>query len=911
MAFTLNGSVVSCSPAALEPLSEALRERLGCREVKVGCDAGDCGACTVLVNGDVVCACLTPARQVCGKSVETLTGLLESDPVARSVSNSFQVMGAAQCGICSPGMIVSAVALLRAMPEPTEAEVADALGGVLCRCTGYRSIIDAVLNVECDRTESRGRLDGVGASIARVDGSAKVNGTEVFGDDVGQRDWLEILVIRSPFARATFAFGDLEGFLSSNPELSAILTADCVPGLNRIGVIPGFIDQPVFAERVAAFRGEAVAAVVGSRDFVRSFDPNSFPIEWEVLPAVSAMDEAIQDGACLVHADRPGNVMCSGMVRRGSLEHGLATADEVVEGDFTTSFVEHAYIEPEAGCAIARNGRVEVHAGTQAPVMDQEGLAAILAMKRQDVRVVPTAAGGGFGSKLDLSVQPYLALAALKTGKPVRMAYSRTESMQATTKRHPASIHMKIGARKDGRLCAISYEGQFNTGSYASWGPTVVNRVPVHASGPYKIDNYVARTWGIHTNNPPSGAFRGFGVPQSAIAQECLFDELADKLEVDPLEFRIVNALENGFPTVCGQVFSQGVGIRMCLQKLRTPWTDANDEAAEFNRRARRSGSTDRMGVGIAAGWYGCGNTSLPNPSTIKAGIRPDGAVVLHQGAVDIGQGSNTAIAQIFAESLGVSTSKLQLLPGDTDITPDAGKTSASRQTFVSGNAARLAGLALRASVLRMCNASETASLEFEDGEIRVEEAADEHVVDLSRLDADEEGYVLKACETYDPPTRPLDQDGQGIPYAQFGYAAQMAVAVVDCALGTVSVRGIVAAHDVGRAINPMLVEGQVHGGVAQGLGMALMEEYVPGVTENLHDYLIPTIGDVPPIRTIIIEDPDEHGPFGAKGLGEHALIPTAPAILNAIRRACGARLTHVPATPSRIFQAIRRRHGN
>ena len=429
--------------------------------------------------------------------------------------------------------------------------------------------------------------------------------------------------------------------------------------------------------------------------------------------------------------------------------------------------------------------------------------------------------------------------------------------------------------------------------------------MPVHASGPYKVHDYSAKTWGIHTHNVPSGAFRGFGVPQSAIAQEMLFDELAERLGIDPLEFRIENALETGFPTVCGQVFSQGVGIRACLEALRPFWSASNRDAEGFNHRAESDGNPERMGVGVAAGWYGCGNTSLPNPSTIKAGIRSDGSVVLHQGAVDIGQGANTAIAQIFAEALGVPTADVELASGDTDITPDAGKTSASRQTFVSGNAARLAGAALRNTLLRMCNASTNATLEFCNGAVRITDSSAGHLVDLGSIEPDDEGYVLRAVETYDPPTTPLDEDGQGVPYAQYGYAAQMARLVVDTGLGTVRVQEVVAAHDVGRAINPMLVEGQVHGGIAQGLGMALMEEYVPGRTENLHDYLIPTIGDMPPVRTIIIEDPDEHGPFGAKGLGEHALIPTAPAILNAIRRSCGARLTHVPATPSRILAAL------
>ena len=904
--FRLNGNPAECAPDPCERLSETLRERMGCRDVKVGCDAGDCGACTVLLDGAPVCACLTPSPQVAGKEVVTLSGLLGSDRRANDLAEAFQRHGAAQCGICTPGMVVSAVALLRSNPSPGEPAVKDALGGVLCRCTGYRKIIDAVLDINGNRRPDRpSAFEGVGASIRRVDGAAKVEGREIFGDDAGHPDWLGLLIIRSPYPHASFRIGCLEEFVRENDGIDAVLTARDVPGLNRMGVIPGFIDQPVFAESRARFRGEAVAALVGRRDVLQRFDPGRFPIEWDELPAITGIGDALDDDAEPVHVDRPGNVMCSGVVRRGNVDAALRDAAIVVEGRYSTPFVEHAYIEPEAGCGFVRDGRIEVHAGTQAPVMDRDGLAAILAMGQGRVRVVPTAAGGGFGSKLDLSVQPYLALAALTTGGPVRIAYTRTESMQATTKRHPAEILMRVGATGDGRICGIEYEGRFNTGAYASWGPTVVNRVPVHASGPYRVDNYRASTWGVHTHNPPSGAFRGFGVPQTAIAQETLFDELADGLDIDPLEFRIRNALVNDEPTVCGQVFRQGVGIKACLEALRPHWSSANRTSDRFNRRAEDSGSPERMGVGIASGWYGCGNTSLPNPSTIKAGVRRDGTVVLHQGAVDIGQGSNTVIAQIFAVALGVPTSGLVLESADTDMTPDGGKTSASRQTYVSGNAARLSGESLRRSILRMCNASEDASLEIGEGCIRVADRAGAHVIRLDGMDPDPDGYVLSACETYDPPTTPLDEDGQGEPYAQFGYAAQMAVLVVDIALGTVRVEEFVAAHDVGRAINPLLVEGQVHGGIAQGLGMALMEEYVPGRTENLHDYLIPTFGDVPPVSTIIIEEPDAHGPYGAKGLGEHALIPTAPAILNAIRRACGAKLRSVPATPSRVLAGI------
>lgn len=901
--FHLNYAQVDIWPDPGERLSEVLRERLGARDVKIGCNAGDCGACTVLIDGEAVCACMVPAGRMEGSTVETLTGLVANDPIAHRLTEAFQNHGAAQCGICTPGMIVSAVALLRSTPQPTPTDVEDALGGVLCRCTGYRKIIDAVIEagavVETLGPDGSG---AVGTSIRRLDGVAKVEGREIFGDDLAPPGTLELRIIRSPYPRASFVFGDLDQFRADTPGIEAVLTAADIPGINCFGVIPAFADQPVFAEGEARFDGEAVAAIIGTAEALAAFEDADFPIHWTELPAVCKVDAARADGAVQLHPTRTGNLMCRGFVACGDAEAALASADVTVEGHFNSGFVEHAYIEPEAGFAQLVDGTIEVHACTQAPVMDMEGLEDILALPRGKVRIIPTAAGGGFGSKLDLSVQPFLALATLKTGMPVRITYTRSESMRSTTKRHPSDITLKIGATKDGHIKGFHFSGKFNTGAYASWGPTVSTRVPVHASGPYVIADYWAEAMGIHTNCAPAGAFRGFGVPQAAIAQEVLFDELAEKLALDPLEFRIRNAMANGTRTVCGQVFSQGVGIGACLTALRPAWQRLRAEAAAFNA----TGGTSRRGIGVAAGWYGCGNTSLPNPSTIKAGITRDGRLRLHQGAMDIGQGANTVIAQIFAQALGVSVHHVELIGADTTITPDAGKTSASRQTFVSGNAARLSGDAMRADILRRCNASAEAIIAFEGAALRISDAGIEHLIALDSLTTDDEGYVLRSEESYDPPTRPLDANGQGAPYAQYGYAAHIALVEVDTALGTVKPLHFTAAHDVGQAINPLLIEGQVHGGIAQGLGMALMEEYLPGRTNNLHDYLIPTFGDVPPIDTFIIEEPDEHGPFGAKGLGEHVLIPTAPAILNAIRHATGAKLRQVPATPSRVAAALR-----
>ena len=902
--FTLNDKPVEVVVDPLRRLSDVLREDLGQKGTKVGCNAGDCGACSVLADGLAVCACMVPVGRLEGADIRTVEGLAE-DGLPNRLQKAFLHFGAAQCGICTPGMLVAATGLLASNARPTEDDVKDALGGVLCRCTGYAKIITAVMAAHEFDAEPLVVEPGqaVGARLNRLDGEEKVLGTDLFGDDVAPADTAVLIVIRSPHHRASFKFGDLDGFIAGTPGLLKVLTADDIPGRNLHGVIPPEADQPVFAASETRFKGEAVAAVVGEPGTMRDFDVADFPVTWSELPACLTPDEAVAETAPQMHDHRPGNILMNGIVQRGDLDGGFTAPGAVtVEGDFSTGFVEHGYIEPEAGLARRVGNRIELEVCTQSPYMDRDDTAAILGIANEDVRVIPTAVGGGFGSKLDLSVQPYIALAAWLLDRPVRLTYSRQETMTSTTKRHPSAINARIAADKQGKLLAMDFQGVFNTGAYASWGPTVGNRVPVHASGPYVYAAYRARSQAVHTHCAPAGAFRGFGVPQSAIVQESLFDELADKLNIDRLEFRLQNALTNGQPTVCGQIFDKGVGIQACLESLKPHWDRALKDAEEFNAG---SDGLVRRGVGVAGMWYGCGNTSLPNPSTIKVGLRSNGQLVLFQGAVDIGQGSNTVITQICADAAGLDIRDFSLVYGDTDRTADAGKTSASRQTFISGKASYLAGVDLRDKILRLVNAGQDATLSIRDGQIDTGDDTGNNRIDLASLPVDEDGFVLTGEGTYDPPTKPLDENGQGEPYAIFGYGAHMMEVEVDTRLGTVQLVKLTAAHDVGRAINPTLIEGQIEGGAAQGLGLALMEEFVPGRTENLHDYLIPTIGDVPPVQSILVEVPNSHGPYGAKGIGEQVLIPTAPAILNAIRHATGAVLRHMPATPEKVRNAI------
>jgi CO/xanthine dehydrogenase Mo-binding subunit/aerobic-type carbon monoxide dehydrogenase small subunit (CoxS/CutS family) len=897
----VNGRAYDYSGNPAKRLSDALRDDLGLTGTKVGCNAGDCGACTVLVDGKQVCSCLTAVAQVGGRSITTVEGLAGNESLS-GLQRAFHKHGAAQCGICTPGMLMAAADLLSGNPQPSAGQVKDALGGVLCRCTGYQKIIEAVLDAaHAELAPLPASGSAIGARTPKVDGVPKLTGGENYGADAIPADALWLRVLRSPHHYAAFELGDLAAFAAAHPGVERVLSARDVPG-NGFGIYPHIKDQPVLADGVARFRGEAVLALVGTRDAVAAVSEDDFPIRYSPLPPVMGIAAAAAPNAPLVQAGKADNILLDGQVRKGDAAAAFARCAAIAEGSFETGFVEHAYIEPEAGWAERVGERLEIHVTTQTPYMDRDEIALVMKLKQEQIRIVPTACGGGFGGKLDLSVQPLIGLAAWLLKRRVACVYTRPESMASTTKRHPSQIRIKSGCDAKGKLVAIETVADFDTGAYASWGPTVATRVPIHASGPYFVPHVTARGRAYFTHCHPSGAFRGFGVPQGAIAHEAMMDELADKIGMDRLAFRRLNALKAGDATATGQVLAHSAGMPACLDALKPDWEKALAECAEFNRQANGK----RRGAGIGCMWYGIGNTALSNPSTMRLGLSAKGELTLYNGAVDIGQGSNTILTQIAADALGLPMEQFRILMGDTDLTADAGKTSASRQTFVSGKAAELAGRDLRRKLLELLEAAPDAALRLEGNVIRARDANGEREYDLAWLPPRHGTDVLRGEGYFDPPTSPQDANGQGVPYATYAFAAQMAVVEVDCELGRVKVLDIVAAHDVGKAINPIQVEGQIQGGTIQGLGLALMEEYLPGKTENLHDYLIPTIGDIPRMKCILIEDAEPLGPSGAKGVGEPGLIPTAPAILGAIHHATGVRMRRVPVLPHRLRAALK-----
>jgi CO/xanthine dehydrogenase Mo-binding subunit len=576
-----------------------------------------------------------------------------------------------------------------------------------------------------------------------------------------------------------------------------------------------------------------------------------------------------------------------------------------VEKKYHTARIEHSYLEPDAGAGyVDEDGTLVIYASTQNPHYDHKEVTGLLGLEDHQVRIVQAATGGGFGSKLDLNMQGFIGLAMLYLQKPVRMVYSREESFLATAKRHPLEMTFKTGADRNGKILAMKAMITADTGAYGSYGIAVASRAAVHATGPYEIENVEIESRCVYTNNPFCGAMRGFGTPQVAVAHESQMDLLAEKLGMDPLDLRILNALKPGSETGTGEKLKNSVGIGECLEAMRPYY-----ERAKASWRTSTAEPFKKRGLGLGAMWYGIGNTGVQNPSTARVKIDLGGNVSLFTGCADIGQGSTTVLAQIAAEVLGIRPEKIRLFVADTRCTTNAGATSASRQTYISGNAVKdaarkLADVLLTEAVNRL-KVPKTA-LVLEEGFVKHAGNPD-HKVEFSELAqrANRKGIPLKWQGFFDPETIPLDPEtGRGIPYATYAFAGQLALLTVDTLTGEVDVEKIFAAHDVGKAIHPENVKGQICGGVAMGLGFALMEEFVPGQTLSMKDYPIPTCADVPEIVTIIVESPEPSGPFGAKGVGEPALIPTAPAILNALADALGERIYSLPANLERVLEA-------
>jgi CO/xanthine dehydrogenase Mo-binding subunit len=743
-------------------------------------------------------------------------------------------------------------------------------------------------------------LQFVGQSIPRVGAREKVTGAARYSADIELDAPLTLKALRSDRPHAEIVRIDAEKALALK-GVAAVFTAKDVPGKNLTGIIVK--DQPLLAADKVRCVGDPVALVAAETAAAAEAALKAIEVVYRDLPPVFDPEAAMAEEAPRVHAK--GNVMATRTILRGDAAAAFARCRSVIEKTYRTTFIEHNYIEPDAGAGfVDADGTLVIHASTQNPHYDLKDVVTLLGLADEKVRIVQAATGGGFGSKLDLNVQGFIGLALYHLKRPVRYVYSREEAYLATAKRHPLVMKMKTGADENGRLLALQATIVCDTGAYASYGPAVANRAPVHATGPYEIENADILSYGVYTNNPFCGAMRGFGTPQIAFAHESQIDLHAQDLGLDPLAVRMLNAHRAGSTTATGQVLAASVGIGDCLAAVQPHY-----EAARNGWRAAPAGPCRKRGIGIGAMWYGIGNTGVQNPSTARVEMDLGGSVTLFTGCADIGQGSSTVLSQIAAEILGLTPGAIRLVTADTKFTTNAGATSASRQTYISGNAVKEAAGKL-AEVLKTEAVDKLkvakSALVFDGGHVAVGGMPDRRVsfAELARR-AHSKGIALSWQGYFDPETVPLDpQTGQGVPYATYAFAAQLALVSVDVLTGEVAVEKIVAAHDVGRAIHPENVIGQICGGVAMGLGFALMEEFEPGKTLSMKDYHIPTGVDMPEVVPIIVESPEPTGPFGAKGVGEPALIPTAPAILNAIADALGIRIYSLPANLERVLAA-------
>ena len=705
------------------------------------------------------------------------------------------------------------------------------------------------------------------------------------------------------------------------PGVVAVLTAADVRGTNRLKISRA--DTPVLCDEKVRYVGDPVAVVVAESEAQAAAALGAVVVGYEPLAAVFDARAALAEGAPQIHADSP-NLLSLLQVVRGDAPAALAAAEVRVGGRFTTSPIEHAYLEPDAGTAyVDDDGVLVIRAGSQNIYQDHKSLTEALGVAPEKLRIVQTPTGGAFGGKLDVSVQGVLGAAALRLGRPVKLVYTREETHLATTKRHGFEIEGRLAADAGGRLTALEMDILSDTGAYASFGKSVMTRALAHVSGPYLIPNVSVTGRVVFTNGPIGGAMRGFGVPQVLFAVESMMDELADTLGVDRLEFRRRNALQKGDATCTGQTLDHDLGFVECLDRLRPLYDEARRRAAAPAAAGavgsegvaatapavggaapptRPAGGSAR-GVGLGCFWFGPGK-SKPDESEAHAELLDDGTVRVHVAAADIGQGSDTVFTQIAAHELGLPFEAIDMVSTDTGSCPDGGYSSGSRQTYLSGSAVQTAAGALGSAMVEAAAARlgvDAGDLFLEGGAVHSRRPDTPWVsfVDLAARGLAGRRFVGRRVADI---TAVDAETGQGKPYETYSFGVQMAEVAVDPTTGETRVERVTAVHDSGTPINMLTLEGQIEGGVAQGVGYALLEKFVRDETLNFNTYRIPRVKDVPEVVTIMVEVPRPGGPHGAAAVAECALVPTAPAIVNAIADATGVRVRDLPVAKERLL---------
>ena len=907
------------------PLLDLLRDDLDLTGSKKACDDGECGSCIVLLGEKAVKSCLLPASRAEGKEVTTIEGLparYNKNPgtqggrpnILHPLQTAFVELGATQCGFCIPGMIVQAEALLASNPNPTRDDVVKRLSGNLCRCTGYTKIIEAVLyagelmrgavarNVSRD---DNGHI--VGKGVVRLDAMDKATGRAKYAADLKMAGMLYAKVLRSPHHHANILSIDASA-ARAIPGVQAVLTAADVPG--KITMPSGRPQVNLFARDKVRFMGEAVAAVAAVSEEVAAEALSHIKVSYEILPAVLDPVLAGKDDAPQLHPPEKNKYLFTKVVQ-GDVAKGFAEADVVVESTYSTPGWEHAYMEPEAALAsMDDKGCMVVHAPQHHPFTGRDFIADMLAIDRSRVRIICPAMGGNFGGRGDFEASGITALLALKTGKPVKIVYTREESLLGSSKGYGYHMKFKTGATKDGKLVAMEAELVANGGS----GLLNIQRGLVdgmswcysHCTGPYYIPNVLVNVYEVYTNRPRSVPLRGGQGVNAALGHESQMEALAARLGLDPMELRRRNVLKVGSRTHRGQILEESVGATATLDALQGPYADAQAWATQ-----KSSSPVWKRGVGLGCSWYAHGGSA----NIVKAAVEllENGKVQVLAGSVEKGQGVLTILAQIAAEELGVPMDSLVMTIGDTMLAPYRVETNAQMTTVMVGGSVQRACHALKEALLQTASEvleEDRQKVVFRNGVAFSPRFAEEKLslVQLANYFR-QKGMPMRyegsfAWQRY----KPLDPEtGHGALCDVYTYGSAVAQVEVNVETGQVRVPKVVYACDSGTVINQQAFEGQIEGGVVMGLGFALKEKFEPGTTRNFRTYGLPTTQDAPETLTVVSvgEPASMGGAFGAKGVGDMSDIAAVPAVLNGVFNATGVRICHLPATRSKLLEAL------
>lgn len=845
--FQVNGQTVETSRDV--NLLEYLREELDITSAKNGCSEGSCGACMVLMDGKAVRACLFNTSKLEGKKIVTVEGLSEREKDV--FSWSYAKAGAVQCGFCMPGMVISTKAILESNPEPRREDISKALGFNICRCTGYvkieKAVLDAARMLKTGEEVPSGEETqlAVGERICRTDAREKALGEGKYVDDMKVPGMLHGAVLRPPKARVLVKGIDASEALAM-PGVVRVITAADIPGERHQGHI--IHDWPAMIEIGEATRyvGDAIALVAAETRAIAREAVKRIKLDYEELPPLVDPRRALDEDAPKLHPK--GNLLAKTVLRRGDVEKAIAEAAHVIRHHFSTPETEHAFMEPESALAIpGEDGTLTLYTGTQSIYDDHKGVVGVLGVAPEKVKVISAYVGGGFGGKEDLIVQHHASLLAFATGRPVKLTLGRQESLKVHPKRHAFEMDYTVAADAQGRITAVKADLLEDTGAYASLGGPVLQRACTHGAGPYKIPNVEIIGTGVYTNNPPGGAFRGFGVTQSCFAMEACVNDLASKVGLTPWEIRWLNAVEPGDVLPNGQICDEGTALKETLLAVK--------DLCEKRPDAGVACAMKNAGIGVG----------LSDVGRVRIRVK-GGKAVVYTSAACIGQGLASVLMQYVANASGLGWGQIEVATPDTSTSPNGGTTTASRQTVFNGEAARLAAEDLKKDLA-------TATLEELEGREYYRE--------------------------YSGVTDPFASDKPN-PVSHVAYSFATQVVLLD-AEGRLE--KVVAAHDIGRAVNPTQVEAQIEGGVVMGLGYALTEDFPLKDGEPQVKY--GTLGlfkaaQVPPIEPIIVEKNPADLAFGAKGLGEITTIPTAPAVACAYQLRDGKFRTALPleATP-------------